>query len=60
MSTTSSYFDGPNKSDFGIDIGFTRTYDLLSTTSTDEGTSNLVHANKIDNEEGSEIDNDPI
>lgn len=68
-STPPSYFGGLNGSDFGIDVGFTRTNDLLLTTSTNESTSNLGHAIGVDdewwptdeeNEEGSETDNDPI
>ncbi|KAH1031872.1 hypothetical protein J1N35_044046 [Gossypium stocksii] len=51
-STPPSYFGRLNRSDFGIDVGFTRTNDLLLTTSTDESISKLRHATRVDNEGG--------
>lgn len=53
-STLSSHFGGPKRSNFGIDIGFTRIDYLLPTTSTGEGTSNSGLAIRVDNEEEQE------
>lgn len=51
--TPSSYIGWPNIIDFGFEVEFTRTDDLLSTTWTWEGTSNPRHTIKFDNEGGS-------
>lgn len=67
--TLSSYWGAPNRSYFRIDIGLTRTNDLLSTTSTSYDTSNPELTTRVDNEEREEnkenkqveeINNDPI
>ncbi|PPR94506.1 hypothetical protein GOBAR_AA26162 [Gossypium barbadense] len=51
---SSSYWDRPNISDFGLDIGFTRMDGLPPITLISNGISSLGFVNRVDNEEGQE------
>ncbi|KAH1073824.1 hypothetical protein J1N35_026152 [Gossypium stocksii] len=56
----SSSTSGQSTSDFGCTDNYTRRDYILSTTSTNEGTSNPGHAKGVEIEENIELDKDPI